>query len=250
MNRLEKIAGSVVADEEFRAGNNLKLWAEVSRRINGDGEFVRAMEWFSEIFASWLAGAALGDSDYGLERFFKAVEARWNDLMPVADEIAKEVKKERGVGRTSSIKRISARKANKVPPYPGNKADAIEADDSQKRELEDILGPEALYGGGVIEAFFEPSIDIDGNRASVNGTLYVLTEGDWTDMDEEGRWSTGPRWLKFDVGGGLDFYYHEAVDEDDYSGWERNEIVYTRNMDLAITNVFEQDIVYRLDSLV
>ncbi len=250
MNRLERIAGSVVADEGFRVGNNQKLWAEVSRRINGDGEFERSMEWFSEIFASWLAGAALGDSDYGLEKCFKAVEARWNDLMPIAAEIADEVKKERGVWLTSSMKRISARKANKVPPYPGNKADAIEADDSQKRELEDILGPEELYGGGVIEAFFEPSIDIDGNRASVNGTLYVLTEGDWTDTDDEGRWITGPRWLQFDVGGGLDFYYHEAEDDEDYSGWERNEIVHVGNRDLAITNVFEQDIVYRLDSLV
>ena len=168
----------------------------------------------------------------------------------VAVEIAKGAKKEQGVSRVSSEKRIAVRKNKKVPPYPGNKADAMEADDEQKRELEDILGPEELYGGGVIEAFFEPSIDIDGNRASVNGTLYVLTEGDWTDTDDEGRWITGPRWLQFDVGGGLDFYYHEAEDEDDYSGWERNDIVYIGNRDLAITNVFEQDIVYKLDSLV
>lgn len=168
----------------------------------------------------------------------------------VASEIAKEAKKGQRIDRVSSEKRIAVRKAKKVPPYPGNKADAIEADDWQKRELEDILGPEELYGGGVIEAFFEPDITIKGNAAYANGTLYVLTEGDWTDTDEDGRWSTGPRWLKFDVGGGLDFYYHEAEDEDDYSGWERNDIVYTRNMDLAITNVFEQDIVYKLDSLV
>ena len=182
-----------------------------------------------------------------LERIANAV-ARTYSSTGSLNEYAAE--REHGRSRLSNENRTAARKTVKTLPYPGNKADAIEADDAQKRQLEEILGPEALYGGGVIEAFFEPDIDIDGNRASVNGTLYVLTDGDWTDTDEEGRWATGPRWLKFDAGGGLDFYYHEAEDEEDYSGWERNDIVYVGNMDLAITNVFEQDIVDKLDSLV
>lgn len=146
-----------------------------------------------------------------------------------------------------SSKRFAARKNNKnLQPFPYNDSDYFRADKSQREKLVDILGPENLYGGGIIDARFKPEIKMRGDSAAVvHGTLVVLCNGDFDEDEYDGQ----AKWLKFNVGGGLDFHRRSSEDGDDFTGWERNDIVETDNTDEQIVNAFEEDIVYALDSM-
>ena len=135
---------------------------------------------------------------------------------------------------------ILYRKARKSVPFPKGvikgKKNVITADSEQRRELEKVLGPDELYGGGVLQAKLEifPKYESQ-DCAHVTGKLFVLCDGDF---DEDGR---SPKWIEFDANDALEFWYTSPEEDEDSYGW--NTYGWVRlNFSTKIINVFRYEI--------
>ena len=104
-----------------------------------------------------------------------------------------------------------ARKKEKKRPVESD----FDVTEEQMLELEDALGDERLYGGGIEDAAVKVNAKKSGrNVIFAEISVYVLCDGDFGE-DEDGNFITDPRWIKFDIDNAYKFYYGLNPDKDD-----------------------------------
>lgn len=104
-----------------------------------------------------------------------------------------------------------ARKKEKKRPVESD----FDVTEEQMLGLEDALGDERLYGGGIEDAAVKINAKKSGrNVIFAEISIYVLCDGDFGE-DEDGNFITDPRWIKFDIDNAYKFYYGLNPDRDD-----------------------------------